>query len=228
MPTGKASVYDARTGGTVLDCTLPAPAGPFINDVVVTRDAAYFTNSRAAELYRMPVGRKGPSCDIETIRLRGEWEQTAEPAANNANGIDATWLGTRLVVVNSTVGAIYAVNPRTGYADKIDTDVALTNGDGILLRGRELSVVRNRDNEVVVLRLSWDLSSGRAVDTISDPDFDVPTTLAAFGRSAVRGECEVRRDSPDDPSIRSSGSAEASGVRPPAPRAAAGEIAPRR
>ena len=54
-PTGSAWVYDARTGATLASYTL-APAGQFINDVVVTKDAAWFTNSSAAVLYRVPVG----------------------------------------------------------------------------------------------------------------------------------------------------------------------------
>jgi hypothetical protein len=42
-------------------------------------------------------------------------------------------------------------------------------------------VVRNQANEIVVLRLAPDLSSATAVRTLTDPDFDVPTTVAAFG-----------------------------------------------
>ncbi len=43
-PTGKAYVYDASTGALVQEYTLTAATGTFINDVIVTRDAAYFTD----------------------------------------------------------------------------------------------------------------------------------------------------------------------------------------
>ena len=48
-PTGKAFVYNTRTGADIATYDL-APG--FINDVVVTRTGAYFTNSNRAELYR--------------------------------------------------------------------------------------------------------------------------------------------------------------------------------
>jgi hypothetical protein len=59
--------------------------------------------------------------------------------------------------------------------------VSLTSGDGIVLQGRTLFVVRNQLNEVVELRLSPDLTSATLVETVTDPDFRVPTTLALQG-----------------------------------------------
>jgi hypothetical protein len=59
----------------------------------------------------------------------------------------------------------------------------LANGDGMLRCGRTLYVVRNLDNEVDVVRLDRRGTSGRLVRTLTSPDFDVPTTVAAFGGS---------------------------------------------
>ena len=42
-------------------------------------------------------------------------------------------------------------------------------------------MVRNRLNEVVVLKLTQDLSSATTTAVLTDPDFAVPTTLARFG-----------------------------------------------
>ena len=53
-PTGHAAVYDLRTSDAVADLTLTGEDS-FINDVAVTRTAAYFTNSQVPELYRVPV-----------------------------------------------------------------------------------------------------------------------------------------------------------------------------
>ncbi len=85
--TGQAYVYDTRTGAEVGFYQLTGAAS-FINDVIVTRQAAYFTNSSAGEIYRLPLGAGGslplPS-DVETIPLGGDWVQTA---GFNANGIE--------------------------------------------------------------------------------------------------------------------------------------------
>jgi hypothetical protein len=40
--------------------------------------------------------------------------------------------------------------------------------------------VQNRLNTVAVLRMSADGTSGRVVQRVTDPRFDVPTTVAAF------------------------------------------------
>src|SRR5439155_16037779 len=57
-PTGKAYVYDAATGALVQEYTLTSP-GTFVNDVIVTREAAYFTDSFLPVYYRVPLGPGG-------------------------------------------------------------------------------------------------------------------------------------------------------------------------
>lgn len=175
-PTGLGLVYDAQTGDEVASVALTA-AG-FVNDVIVTEDAAWFTNSFVPELYRMDLEDGMPTGAFEAIPLGGDWVQSA---GFNANGIEATSNGAALIVVNSGSGDLFRVDPSSGVATRIDSDVAVTFGDGILLRGRELSVVRNRLNQIAVLRLSPDLSSATLTETLTDPDFAVPTTVAAFG-----------------------------------------------
>jgi hypothetical protein len=54
----------------------------------------------------------------------------------------------------------------------------LVNGDGMLLAGRVLFVVQNRDNKIAVVVLNRSLDRGRVVATLTDDDFDVPTTIA--------------------------------------------------
>jgi sugar lactone lactonase YvrE len=180
--TGKGYVYDAGTGALVAEYTLTDP-GTFVNDVIVTRDAAYFTQSALAEYYRVPLGpggQPGDAGDVATIPLSGDWQQVS---GFNANGIEATPNGKSLIIVNSTTGALYNVNPLTGVARQIDLGgFSVTQGDGLLLSGRTLYVVRNRSNQIVVVKLAPDFRSGTVVDTHTQPNFDVPTTLAAFGK----------------------------------------------
>ena len=39
-------------------------------------------------------------------------------------------------------------------------------------------MVRNQLNEIAVVKLNRPLDRGRVVTTLTDPDFDVPTTIA--------------------------------------------------
>jgi hypothetical protein len=177
-PTGKAYVYDAGTGALVQEYALTAP-GTFVNDVIVTFDGAYFTDSALAQYYRVPLGPAGqladPS-DVETIPLSGEWQQVP---GFNANGIEATGNGKTLVIVNSTAGVLYRVDALSGVATLIDLGGAsVSAGDGLLLLDRTLFVVRNQLNEIAVVELAPDLSSGEVVRTITQSNFDVPTTIA--------------------------------------------------
>jgi sugar lactone lactonase YvrE len=183
-PTGRAWVYDARTGATLASYQLAAGTPTFVNDVVVTRDAAWFTESQGAVLYRVPIapdGTLGSQADVETVPLTGDF--TLAPGFN-VNGIDATPQGDTLVIVQSNLGRLYTVDPASGEADLVELaggDVML--GDGILLDGKTLYVVQNRLNRVAVVRLRPDLSSGTITGHLTDPDLDVPTTIAEFGKA---------------------------------------------
>jgi hypothetical protein len=151
--------------------------------VIITREAAYFTNSTQPTLHRVPLERNGALPDppiAEDIPLGGDYQFT--PNAFNANGITATPNGRRLIIVNSAEGALYRVNPANGRAQRIDLGGgAVPNGDGILLQGRTLYVVQNRLNQIAVIRLRSDDTSGRISNTLTSSNFRVPTTIARFG-----------------------------------------------
>jgi sugar lactone lactonase YvrE len=179
-PTGQGYVYDARTGGDLASYQL-APADPptFVNDVVVTRKGAFFTDSLNQQLYVVPLGRHGRlpgQGAVRTLPLTGD---LVFQDGFNLNGIAAARGGRLLVVVQSNTGKLFTVNPRTGRTREIDLGGdTVTNGDGLLLRGRTLFVVRNQLNLIAVVKLSRALSSGRVVAELTDPDLDVPTTIA--------------------------------------------------
>ena len=178
--TGQAYVYNTRTGRSLASVQL-TDRPSFINDVVVTRRAAWFTDSFNPFLYRVPVRRNGTPGNLNHVRavpLRG----VQYTSGFNVNGIDATAGGRRLVIVQSNTGSLFSVAPRTGRATEIDLGSEnVVNGDGILLDGRTLFVVQNFDNRMAVVRLSRGLRSGDVVRHINDEDFDVPTTVAEKG-----------------------------------------------
>ena len=184
-PTGHAFVYDARTGEDIVDVAL-AEAPTFVNDVVVTKRAAWFTDSRRPQLYRLALRRNGaPGATARVVPITGDLTYDDNPDNNEVNGIAATPNGKTLFVVQSNTGKLFRVNG-AGVA----TEVPLTGGeggllpaaDGILLVGRTLYVVQNRLNKIAVVRLDARRSSGVIQREITHPAFDVPTTLARKGK----------------------------------------------
>jgi hypothetical protein len=184
-PLGTAYVYDAQTGAPLTDYQLGPAGTAFVNDVTVAPDAVYFTDSFQPVLYRLPLGHQGslPSpADIETVVLTGPAADDHTPGQFNINGIASTLGGRALLVVNSFNGGLYSVDADTGISERIDLGAEnLLNGDGLVLRGRQLLVVQNTQNKIAVVRLEDDLTSGRVVGEITDDLFRLPTTAADFG-----------------------------------------------
>ena len=177
-PTGTGRVYDAATGEELASYQFTTDP-TFVNDVVVTRDAAYFTDSVNPVLYVVPISPEGELGEAQTLPLTGELQYTI---GFNVNGIEASPDGRTLLLVQSNTGLLFRADAQTGVTEQVDLGGAsLTNGDGLLRQGSTLYVVRNRLNEIAVIELSPSYESGTLVDTITDSDFQVPTTVAAFG-----------------------------------------------
>ena len=179
--TGDVFVYDENGDELAVYDFASGPMGAtFINDVVVTREAAWFTESRGPVLYRIPIARDGSLGNGETVPLSGEYTHFA--GVNNLNGIDASPDGRFLVAVQSNTGDLYRIDPDTGEAALVDLGGAsVVAGDGIYLEGRRLYVVQNRFNKVAVVELTSRFTSGEIVDELTSEEFDVPTTMTRFG-----------------------------------------------
>lgn len=202
--TGMAFVYDAATGADLVAYSLTlantAEIPTFVNDVILTADAAWFTDSRKPVLYRIALPADGPLTGqeaVSTLSLSGDFAFV--PGVTNLNGIAFT--GELLIVVQSNPGLLFTVDPATGVTRKIDLGTeTVVNGDGILLEGQTLFVVQNRLNQVAVIDLSPDFTIGTVRTHIFNPDFDVPTTLTAAGTSLyavnARFGVEVTPDTP--------------------------------
>lgn len=182
-PTGDAYVYNARTGATIATYELPTSGGTFVNDVVVTRQGAWFTDSQRAALYRLPLGpggQPGAASAVTTVDLTGDYQHVN--GAFNLNGIAATPNGKTLIVVQSATGRLFTVTPGgVTRAIVLAGGQTVPNGDGILLDGKTLYVVQNQNNQVAKIRLAPNLRSGRVLTRITNPGFSVPTTIAEQG-----------------------------------------------
>jgi sugar lactone lactonase YvrE len=175
-------VADVRSGKLLKTFTVGSD-GTFVNDVILTPGAAWFTDSFKPQIYRLPLGRHDqPGDEVTTVPLTGDWEQGPD---FTGNGIERTPDGSALLLVNTVAGGggLMRVDPRTGVARSVDIGgTRLPNGDGLLLLGRTLYVVQQQQNAVDVLRLNESGTRGTAIARITDPErFKIPTTAAAWG-----------------------------------------------
>lgn len=177
---GNGRVIDTRTGTVLASYTFTTATSTFVNDVILGKDAAYFTDSLQPVFYKVPFGRNGRlAAKAQTIPLTGEYQHLP---GNNANGISLTPDGRALIMVQSSTGFLLRVDPRTGVVKKIDLGgQVMTAGDGLLLVGTRLYVVQNRLNQIGIVDLNRAGTKGTVNGTITSTDFDVPTTVAAFG-----------------------------------------------
>ncbi len=175
--------------------TYTFPTAGFLNDLVITRSGVYATDSINQQLAVVPFrrwshhsnhawGRLPATTKAKVIPLGG---QIAYTTGFNANGIVAK--GGWLILVQSNTGQLFRVNPRTGVAKTINTNgYSVENGDGLLLRGRWLYVVRNQNNLVAVLRLGLAAQVGQARRRDHLPGPRHPDDRDLRGRQAVGGE----------------------------------------
>ena len=173
-------VYDA-SGGALLAAYQPPRVG-LLNDVAVTREAVYVTDSTSPQLVVIPLPKDGslpPSAAATILPVGGDFVQTP---GFNLNGIVAE--NGVLLVAQSAAGKLFRVDPATGVADELDLGgAALSYPDGLELLGHTLYVVRPFDNRVTVVSLDAGLAGGVVLGDLTDPSFDIPSTATvAAGR----------------------------------------------
>jgi hypothetical protein len=172
--TGVVRLHDVRTGRLVKSWTVPG-AG-FLNDLVVTPRGVYVTDTAVQQLTFIPFGRHGKLPDQPTV-LPITGEVVWNPDGGNFNGIVAYRGGRVLVAVQSSTGKLFRIDPRTAVTTEIPVAGGpLTNGDGLEQARGKLYVVRNRDNLVAEVRLSKRLDTATVLRTLTDPQFDIPST----------------------------------------------------
>lgn len=169
---GDVTAYDARTGDVAFRQLVPDAR--FLNDVAITDDAVYVTDSFRPSLTVIALDASARPTTVDQLTLGGEYVQ---PDGFGANGIRELPTG-ELVLVSG--GVLYGVDPVDGSADVLEQDgPALRAGDGLVLDGQTLYVVNGAGgDEVVELRLSDDFESTTYVREITDSELDRPTTAA--------------------------------------------------
>jgi sugar lactone lactonase YvrE len=182
--TGHAWVYDTGDGSSVADLVLGPPATTFSNDVAITRDALYFTDTFAPRLYRVPILGNGSFGATQPITVTGP---AAAVGGFGLNGIDSTNRGW-LIVNHTNLGILALIDPATGASRQIvlsGRQLVPGTPDGLQLEGHTAWVVQNFANSVARVKLSADLTRGRIVEVVTSPLFRVPTTVARHGSTLV-------------------------------------------
>lgn len=189
---GTARTYDATTGDLVAEIVLTDTG--IVNDVIVTEDAAYFTNSSLPEIYEVPLDQDGNFEDsFRLIPLSGDFGFEPDYFANG-NGIVSAGNGA-LIVNHSFLGKMYAIDIATGIANEIDLNGDRVSSDGIALDGSRLYGVEAPENRVAELVLSSDTGEATVVARYSSEIFDFPTLIAldASYMYVVNGKLSTER-----------------------------------
>lgn len=177
---GTVRVLDPGSGKELASYTVGTTSKTFVNDFTVLDGVVYATDTFDPVLHKLPLGENGelPAANqVETIALDG----VTYSEGFNINGITTTPDGEALLLVHTNTGLLYRVEESTGAAAPVDIGEAdLTWGDGMLLEGNTLYVVRNLPNTVAVLELDDAGTTASLTDELTDPRFDTPTTIARF------------------------------------------------
>jgi hypothetical protein len=179
-PSGEIRVYAAASGAILETYTFTAG---FINDLVVTGDGVYATDSVLGfqQLLVVPLAPDGRLPDPEEAFALPITGELVYEAGFNANGIEA--FGGWLLVGQSNTGELFAVDPATGDSIRLLPDDSINAADGLLLVGNKLYVVQNQLNTVSI----WKIRGGSVTmvgslgGADSDLELDVPTTVAFAG-----------------------------------------------
>lgn len=180
---GHVWAVDGTTGAVVLDVVVAGAV--FLNDLVVTADTVWVTDSQVDRLTALPVAADGTPAgtDPAFLPLTGDWPTGTGGFA--ANGIRALPDGT-LLLDHSTAGGLWALESATGLTTEIPVSggPGITGGDGLELDGSTLYVVRGSgQHEVSVLRLdaTGDGWAARWRGRAEDETLDVPSTATLAG-----------------------------------------------
>lgn len=175
---------DADSGAIASDTVVPGAV--FLNDLVVTEDAVWVTDSRVDRLTAIAVSGAGAPLGLPPafVALGGAWP-AGNGIFNNANGIRELSDGS-LILNNSRFGGLWQVHHATGHTVAIPVrgGPGIIGGDGLELDGNVLYNVRGSGpNQVAVVILSQGGSGWTAkwVGARKDETLDVPSTATVAG-----------------------------------------------
>ena len=175
-PSGQVRAYDASSG-QLLETYIFSSG--FINDVAVTNDAVYATDSFIPQVLVIPLAAGGglpDPADAFTVDIQPPFTYVG---GFNANGIVA--FGGWLIIPNSTTGQLFAVDPTSGRSVELLPAGSVTFADGLELVGSSLFVVRNQLAQIDLYSIRGGAVPFVATLDTNDLNLEIPTTAAFAG-----------------------------------------------
>jgi sugar lactone lactonase YvrE len=199
--SGTGRVYDATSGEQLATYEFTDPFESFINDVIVTAEAAWFTDSGTEvcdmgglcfigepRLFKVALDRDGNLPDPADLGAVEEIPvDVPDIYFSNLNGIETMPGNSGLIVVHNELGALYRVDPASGDATVLygpPNDPPLQGPDGMSRLGRTLYVVENAASQISEIRLDPSAGTGTLQAVLPVVGAQTSTTSALFG-SAV-------------------------------------------
>ena len=180
---GSEGIVLAVDGGTGAIVSVTAvPGAGFLNDLDVTADAVWVTDSMRDVLTRISAPGGVPTGDPATsLALGGAWPVVS---GFSANGVRALPDGS-LVLNNTTAGGLWRVPLPSGAVEPIPVSggPGIVSGDGLELNGNVLYNVRGAGpDSVAVVILEHDGAwSAKWAGNRSDETLSVPSTATVAG-----------------------------------------------
>lgn len=197
--TGAMHVLDIAAGQRLARFTTPEGAA-LINDVALTSDAAFFTDTLRPVLWRAARDAVVDTKLEPWLSFDGTPLQYGEEP--NLNGIVATPDGRYLIVIQMKAGRLFRIDTRTREVAMIETsDSALDGGDGLALLGQRLFVVRQWSEEIVALDLAADFTTATEAKRLKFAELAWPATAAVRGDQLIVANSQLNRRSSGDPAL---------------------------
>jgi sugar lactone lactonase YvrE len=198
--SGTGRVYHGTTGELLAAYVFTDPGASLINDVIVTLDAAWFTDSGTQNCDpNIPGLCFAGTTTIYKVTLEpgGRLPDATDPGAveaipvgvpdvyfSNLNGIETMPGNAELVVVHNELGSLFRVNPTSGEATLLygpPHDEPLMGADGMTRLGSTLYVVENAAARIAVIQIDPATGMGALQEVLPVPGAQTPTTAALFG-----------------------------------------------
>lgn len=178
---GKFFVYGVPGGNTIANCAVRETS--FLNDVVIRKGIAYFTDSQSRNLVVVPVAT-ARNCSYSIIELPKAFA-LKQPGQTRANGIEH-YKG-HLIIANSNLSTLYSYDLLGRFAPRRLLPLGgVGRPDGLIVKGDMLYVVERTATEdrvsVWKIRFRNDKLALSSVATITARSLQTPSTAAIFGR----------------------------------------------
>ncbi len=201
--TGSVFVVDSANGQGIASFSngLESDA-TFVNDVAVAPNGdIYATDSLSPFLYRIAAADVEAGGELATfVEFTGTVYEYGPPGSFNANGIAITDDGAYAIMVNPSNGRLFRVDLASAEVAEITINgESVTFGDGILLDGSILYVVRNQLALIVRLELDASIETATTLDAFTDPSLMFPTTIAQVGEQLLVVNAQFDRRETADP-----------------------------